>query len=117
MYVRHVTAKGRAKSAGEIFLGQVETQTAVGNESAHLRLTEVAFKAGARNRLHQHMTDQILLVTEGEGTLGGDREEHDLRPGDVAFISAGERHWHGAKPGRDMTHWSILGPGETKIVG
>jgi quercetin dioxygenase-like cupin family protein len=30
----------------------------------------------------------------------------------VIFVPAGERHWHGAEPGRDFTHLSVLTPGE-----
>ena len=37
--------------------------------------------------------------------------------GDVAFIPAGEPHWHGAKPGHDLTHWSMTGQAQTRIVG
>ena len=36
--------------------------------------------------------------------------------GDVAYIPAGERHWHGAKAGSDMTHLAVLGSGKTFIV-
>jgi quercetin dioxygenase-like cupin family protein len=117
MRVVHVNAEGRKPNRGDIMIGDVVSQLIVAEESTYFRLNEVTFRDGARNRLHVHPTDQILIVTAGEGTLGGDEGEHDLRTGDVALIASGERHWHGAKPGRDMTHWSILGPGETRIVG
>jgi len=108
---------GRTRSHAQIFSGHVEAQTAVGGEiSKDLRVSEIAFKDGGRNRWHVHTTDQVLVVTEGEGILAGDGEQHDLATGDVAFIPANTRHWHGAKPGKDMTHWSILGPADTKIA-
>src|SRR5439155_1022978 len=68
------------------------------------------------NRWHVHSTDQILLVTEGEGIIETNEERHDLVPGVVALVPANTRHWHGAKPGKNMTHWSILGPATTKVV-
>ena len=40
----------------------------------------------------------------------------DAVAGDVAFIRAGEPHWHGAAPGADMTHWSITGQSKTTII-
>ena len=109
--------KERTRSVAEIFSGHVETITAVGGEhSKDLRLSEVHFKDGARNRWHVHTTDQILLVTEGDGTIATEREERDLEPGVVALIPANTKHWHGAKPGKSMTHWSILGAADTRIV-
>ena len=109
--------KERTRSVAAIFSGYVETLTAVGGEhSRDLRLTEVHFKDGARNRWHVHSTDQILMVTEGDGIVATDTEMQDLGPGAIVLISANTRHWHGAKPGKDMTHWSILGPADTRIV-
>jgi quercetin dioxygenase-like cupin family protein len=36
---------------------------------------------------------------------GGPIEE--IRPGDVVWIPAGEKHWHGAAPTTAMTHIAI----------
>ena len=116
MRVIRVTKAGREPSDNPIFVGQVDYQTAVGDESRDLRLSEVHFKHGAVNKPHVHSTDQILLVTEGEGLLASDEERHDLSAGDIAFIPADTKHWHGARPGKDMTHWAILGNGKTTIV-
>ncbi len=106
-----------ARSVAEIFSGEVESFTAVGGEhSTDLRLSEIHFKSGARNRWHMHTTDQILMCTEGDGLIATDGEQHDLTPGVIALIPKNTRHWHGAKPGKNMTHFSILGPAETRIV-
>jgi len=111
-----VTPGGRAPDTNEIFEGQAETQSPVGDEARDLRLTEVTFKSGARNRLHSHTTDQILIVTAGLGVVATERDEREIGPGDIAFIPAGERHWHGARPGQDMTHWAITGAGKTFVA-
>jgi quercetin dioxygenase-like cupin family protein len=107
----------RRRDAGEIFVGDVERLTAVGEgQSSELRLSEIHFKNGARNRWHVHTTDQILVCTEGEGIIATEGEQHDLVPGVVALVGANTRHWHGAKPGKDMTHYAILGPAKTRIA-
>jgi quercetin dioxygenase-like cupin family protein len=106
----------RQANADDIFIGAVDTQSIIGDEARDLRLTEHTFRDGARNRLHTHTTDQILIVTAGEGIVATEHEERTVRAGDVAYIPAGERHWHGAKPGMDMTHLAVLGSGKTFIV-
>lgn len=117
MRVIHVTKAGRVKSDNPIFKGNVLSQTTVGeDQSRDLRLSEVSFTNGAVNKWHVHSCDQILVVTEGEGTVADEREEKTIVAGDVAFIPANTRHWHGAKPGKDMTHWSILANGKTTVV-
>ena len=117
MRVKRITNAGREPSANPIFRGNVEYQTAVSEEeSKDLRLSEVHFKNGAANKWHKHSCDQILIVTAGEGTVADETEERAVSAGDVAFIPANTKHWHGAKPGRDMTHWSILANGKTTIV-
>ncbi len=117
MRVIRVTKAGRAKSDNPIFVGDVFAQTAVSeDESRDLRLSEIHFANGAVNKWHVHSCDQILVVTEGEGTVADEREERTVVAGDVALIPANTRHWHGARPGKDMTHWSILANGKTTIV-
>ena len=116
MRVITLSAAGRAPDPSDIFLGRAETQSAVGDEARDLRLTEVTFRDGARNRLHSHTTDQILLVTAGLGIVATEHEEREVATGDIAFIPAGERHWHGARPGEDMTHWAITGAGKTFVA-
>ena len=117
MRVVHIARAGRVAADNPIFKGEVLDQTAVGDDVSHdLRLSEIHFRNGATNRWHVHTCDQILIVTEGEGIVADEKEQRVVGPGDVAFIPANTRHWHGAKPGRDMTHWSILADGTTKIA-
>jgi quercetin dioxygenase-like cupin family protein len=68
----------------------------------------VTFEPGARTAWHTHPLGQTLIVTAGCGwaqRLGGPREE--IRPGDVVWIPAGEKHWHGATATTAMTHIAI----------
>lgn len=68
----------------------------------------VTFEPGARTAWHTHPAGQTLIVTAGLGLVqreGGPIEE--IRPGDVVWFPAGEKHWHGASPDVAMTHIAI----------
>ena len=69
----------------------------------------VSFDAGARTAWHTHPRGQVLIVTEGIGRaqLWGSSVE-EIRPGDVARIPPGAKHWHGAGPTSAMTHIAIV---------
>ncbi len=117
MRVIRLRPSGRATDSGAIFLGAVKTQRVVGEETSGIhRIVEVTFTHGARTKLHEHTADQVLLITDGRGVVGTRGERHEVAAGDVVFIPAREPHFHGAAPGKDMTHYSVLGPGETKIL-
>ncbi len=101
---------------GPIFVGEVARQTLVSDDDAELlRVNSVTFKSGARNKLHHHAADQVLVVTHGYGIVATEHETVEIESGHVVLIPAGERHWHGARPGHEMTHLSILTPGPLTI--
>lgn len=115
MKVHHIGSPAPQRAERPIFVGSVLAQDLVGEESESLRLSAITFEDGARTRLHHHSYDQVLVITEGQGILATEAEEHHVRPGDVVFVPTGERHWHGAAPGRAMTHVSINLVGETTL--
>jgi len=78
-------------------------------------VTAITFQDGARNRWHRHSTEQVLIVTDGEGIVADAGGEQPIKAGDVVLIQPNERHWHGATPGHDMTHLAILLPGTMTI--
>ena len=68
----------------------------------------VTFEPGARTVWHTHPLGQTLIVTAGCGRVqrwGGPIEV--IRPGDVVWISPGEKHWHGATATTAITHIAI----------
>jgi 4-carboxymuconolactone decarboxylase len=68
----------------------------------------VTFEPGSRTAWHTHPRGQTLIVTAGAGRVqrwGGPVAE--IRPGDVVWIPAGVKHWHGASPSSAMTHIAI----------
>ena len=69
----------------------------------------VTFEPGARTAWHTHTLGQTLVVTAGLGWVqreGGPVEE--IRPGDMVWFAAGEKHWHGASPTTAVTHLAIV---------
>jgi quercetin dioxygenase-like cupin family protein len=116
--IRHIRldrAK-RAPATDPIFVGSVSTQEVVNEELGELlRVTAVTFEEGAVNRPHHPTTDQVLVATSGTGFVATNSEHYPLEPGDIAFVPAGTRHWHGANPDTTFTHLSILTPGHTEI--
>jgi quercetin dioxygenase-like cupin family protein len=101
-----------------MFTGKVLMQNLVAEGDApSLRVTSVTFVDGCRNTWHTHTTEQVLVVTDGLGVVADSSGEREIVPGDVVLIDPNERHWHGAREGHDMTHLSILIPGEMKVEG
>jgi quercetin dioxygenase-like cupin family protein len=88
-----------------------------GTDPARIGGAFVTFEPGARTAWHTHPLGQTLIVTSGCGWAqadGGIREE--LRPGDIVWIPAGEKHWHGATATIAMTHIAIAEALEGKNV-
>ncbi|WP_348266157.1 cupin domain-containing protein [Edaphobacter paludis] len=77
----------------------------------------VTFEPGARTAWHTHPLGQTLIVTFGTGWVqreGGPIEE--IRPGDVVWFPAGEKHWHGATATMAMSHIAIAEKLDGKAV-
>jgi len=93
---------------GTTFTGKVTLEPALTQQREDgLGVTIVHFENGARTNWHAHPGEQVLIVLEGEGRVGTETEEHLVFPGDVVHEQPGERHWHGAAPGKNMTHISV----------
>lgn len=94
---------------GDWFTGHVRLTPLVDTPApARLRGAQVTFEAGARTAWHTHPLGQTLIVTSGSGlaqSWGG--AVSPLTPGDVVWFDPGEKHWHGAAPGSDMTHIAL----------
>ena len=97
--------------ADKIFTGPVTLQSIIGGDlSENFLMQQVNFSKGVRNKFHCHSTEQILIVTEGEGIVATDKEEITVKPGDVIFIPAGEKHWHGAAKDCTFSHIYVMPP-------
>lgn len=59
----------------------------------------VTFQPGARSVWHTHPIGQVLIVIEGQGWVQAwGSPVQVIRKGDVIWIPAGVKHWHGASP-------------------
>jgi quercetin dioxygenase-like cupin family protein len=109
-------AQDRTVDMGSMFTGKVLMQNLVAEGDApSLRVTAVTFVDGCLNTWHTHTTEQVLVVTDGLGVVADSGGEREIVPGDVVLVDPNERHWHGAKGGHNMTHLSILVPGDMKV--
>lgn len=68
----------------------------------------VNFAPGARTVWHTHPAGQMLIVTAGQGWVQEDgKERRIINPGDVVWIPAGVKHWHGATTSSPMAHIAV----------
>jgi quercetin dioxygenase-like cupin family protein len=97
------------KASAEYFTGSVQVQELFpAYDPSRTSGGKVTFEPGARSAWHTHPFGQILIVTDGTGWIqqwGGRIEE--IRKGDVIWIPAGVKHWHGATSSTTMTHIAI----------
>lgn len=69
----------------------------------------VNFGKGATTGWHRHATDQILVITHGNGIVANEEERYEVAVGDVVQVLAEENHWHGATADSVMGHITITG--------
>jgi len=97
------------RGPAENFTGAVRVDSPFrGTGPARLGGAFVTFEAGARTDWHTHPLGQLLIVTSGCGWVqseGGAKQE--IRSGDIVWIPAAEKHWHGATASTAMTHIAI----------
>src|SRR5436190_284824 len=110
MEIRRCGSRASGKGPADWFSGAVRIDPLFDSvEPARGFGASVTFEPGARTAWHTHPLGQTLIVTVGCGWAqrwGGPREE--IRPGDVVWIVAGEKHWHGATATTGMTHIAIV---------
>jgi 4-carboxymuconolactone decarboxylase len=95
----------------KLFTGPVTMQTFVDTSlSKRFSIRQVNFDRGVRNKFHSHSIEQVLIVTVGKGIVATDKEEITVFPGDIIFIPAGEKHWHGAAKGETFSHLYVMSP-------
>lgn len=109
MRITHAGSQPSSKGPADWFTGSVRIDPLIQTEDpARVAGASVTFEPGARTAWHTHPLGQTLIVTAGCGRAqrwGGPIEE--IRPGDVVWLPAGEKHWHGASPSTGMTHIAI----------
>ncbi len=100
-------AQQSSEAPAEHFTGSVKIELLFNDPSRAIG-TSVSFEPGARTAWHTHPFGQTLFVTSGTGWIQQWGEPIvEIRKGEVIWIPAGTRHWHGATPTSSMTHVAI----------
>ncbi|MGV8083310.1 MAG: cupin domain-containing protein [Coriobacteriia bacterium] len=109
MQIKRNGSQPSVKGPADWFTGNVRIDSLFAAEPpARVSSGIVTFEPSARTAWHTHPFGQTLIVTTGCGRVqrwGGSIEE--IRPGDVVWFAAGEKHWHGAAPTTAVTHIAI----------
>jgi quercetin dioxygenase-like cupin family protein len=97
------------KGPSEWFTGDVWGDVIYrGEQQSSMRANMVRFAPGARTAWHSHGLGQTLLIVEGIALIQARGEMiTEAHPGDVIYAPPGEEHWHGAAPGKFMTHLAL----------
>jgi 4-carboxymuconolactone decarboxylase len=102
-------SRSSSRGASTNFTGHAQVEQLFGARgSSRLTGGMVIFQPGARSSWHTHPLGQILIVTAGTGLVqqwGGPMRM--MKAGDVVWIPAGVKHWHGATPNSSVTHLAI----------
>jgi len=106
MHIHLAGSRPTRRAPSDSFVGTVWQDPIIATEApARLVVNRVTFEPGARTNWHSHPLGQTLYVISGVGrvqTLG--QPVREIKPGDVVWIPAGEKHWHGGSPTTGMTH-------------
>lgn len=118
MEIKRVGAEPSQKGSADYFTGSVRIDRLFqGSGPSSLNISSVTFEPGARTAWHRHPFGQVLIVTAGCGWVQGENGPvEEIRPGDVVWITPGEKHWHGATSTTAMTHISIVEQREDRRV-
>jgi len=73
-------------------------------DSKEYNVNIVNFGKGVRNKFHSHDSEQVLIITSGNGYIATETEKIAITVGDVVLIPAGEKHWHGAAENSEFSH-------------
>ncbi len=94
------------KASSEFFSGDARIDSLFkGTGDARISGGIVTFEPGARTAWHTHPLGQTLFVTAGSGLVQEwGKPVQEMKPGDIVWIPAGVKHWHGASATVGMAH-------------
>ena len=95
--------------AAQNFSGQVSVDIkAAGDSGKPGSVGLVNFMPSARTAWHTHPSGQLLIITDGKGWVQEEgRPRREIKAGDVVWIEAGVKHWHGAAQDNRMSHYAV----------
>lgn len=79
-----------------------------------MRVHRFSYEPEARSHWHVHEGEQAIYVSSGTGAMvSADEQGQRVGPGDLVYVAAGERHWHGAAPDQFFVHLAFTASGGT----
>ena len=118
MEITRTGSQPSAKGPEDWFTGAVRIDPLFQpNNARRAAAAMVTFEPGAGTAWHTHPLGQTLIITAGTGWVqreGGAVEQ--VYPGDIVWIEANEKHWHGATVKNGMTHIAIQENLNGKVV-
>jgi quercetin dioxygenase-like cupin family protein len=102
-------SKPTTLGAAQNFSGHVAVDVkSAGDSAKHGSVGMVDFAPGARTAWHTHPVGQLLVVTDGKGWVQEEGQpRREIKAGDVVWIEAGVKHWHGAAEKNRMSHLAV----------
>jgi quercetin dioxygenase-like cupin family protein len=118
MELKRNGSQASGKGPDEYFTGSVRIDPLMqALEPARNSCALVTFEPGARSAWHWHPLGQTLIVISGCGWVQSEGQPKvEIKPGDVVWCPANERHWHGATPTTAMSHIAIQEALDGKVV-
>jgi quercetin dioxygenase-like cupin family protein len=108
MQITPATTAATRQGPEDWFTGRVWIERIDEPAYSPLRASRVYFSAGARTAWHTHPVGQTLHIVEGVARVQSEGSAvSEVSAGDTVSFEPGERHWHGATPGRPMVHLAL----------
>jgi quercetin dioxygenase-like cupin family protein len=118
MEITRIGSRASGRGPEDWFTGSVRIDPLFdANNTRRAVAATVTFEPGARTAWHTHPLGQTLIVLSGVGWVqksGAAIEE--VYPGDIIWIEANEKHWHGATATNGMSHIAIHEDLDGKVV-
>ncbi|MEE4263078.1 MAG: cupin domain-containing protein [Desulfobacteraceae bacterium] len=104
MRVIKMNAVAKEGFVSPLFTGPEVSRQTLLPDSKQFNVNIVNFGKGVRNKFHTHDSEQVLIVTSGQGYIATETEKITISVGDVVLIPTGEKHWHGATEESEFSH-------------
>lgn len=104
MEIANIKTTPKKDAYSSTFTGKEVMRQIFFPESKEYRINIVSFGKGVRNKLHTHDSEQIIFVLSGKGIVATEKEEKVVTEGDIIFVPADEKHWHGATKDSEFSH-------------
>ena len=104
MQVIKMNAVAKQSFESSLFTGPEVSRQTLLPDSKEYNVNIVNFGKGVRNKFHSHDSEQVLIITSGNGYIATETEKIAITVGDVVLIPAGEKHWHGAAEDSEFSH-------------